>query len=639
MQDRTENAHRDTPQESNAQAQQAAQAAPAQRARRRKLTPLQRRRRARRVVKIIVWLLILAGLAVAGLWAYDTYLKPQEEVATPYAQALVRQGALDVHVYGSGAIVAANQPTVFAQSEGQLTDLRASIGDAVTAGQILAVLQNDALDDEITTLEYDLWNLDNTISTTSAGTGVSSIVAPASGRVKQILAEPGDDALAVYRRLGSVAMLSTDGRMKVQLEVSEDVQLAYGEIVTVTGPDFVCEGSVSDLYLQGTRAVVTVTDDTLPMDVQVTVTTQAGQAAGSGTLQINKPMAVSAFGGTIKAVRVKEGDLVDRRTTLFTLEDSPITLKIENLRIQRENAAATLADAREKRENLIVRAPVDGVVASVAVAQGDEIVSGAALCSILQGEDMLLTIAVDELDVVQVAEGQSVNITVDALPDLVLAGSVQKIAPVGTSSGGVSTYDVWLGFDAAGTGVRPGMNASGQVQVAHVADALYVPVEALMTINNQSFVLVADSTGAAEGGAVMPFMQADGEGMGAQGFAPGQGADGAAQRGGDRVRGEGTGQGGAAMGGQTAGGEDFAQRMAQRQAAMGGSAVTTGGAAQTGAMRAVTVGLMNDDYVEILSGLSAGEVVLYQTTSGSTGNQFTMRAVQGGGMAIPMMGF
>ena len=204
-----------------------------------------------------------------------------------------------------------------------------------------------------------------------------------------------------------------------------------------------------------------------------------------------------------------------------------------------------------------------------------------------------------------------------------LIGSVQKIAPVGTSSGGVSTYDVWLSFDAAGTGVRPGMNASGQVQVAHVEDALYIPVEALMTINNQYYVMVADGgtsggfslydQGVPVGGAAQSFSQPMSD-AGGQTFQRGEG-----------------GQGGFPMAENRTGGQNAARR---QEALTGGGATVA--AVQSGSMRAVTVGIMNDDHAQILSGLSAGEVVLYQNVSNSTqSNPFAVRT----NMAMPMMGF
>jgi HlyD family secretion protein len=407
-----------------------------------KLSQARKRRRNRRIAKGVVWALLLCAVAAGGWWYFTVTQQDSAETdAVAYTRAPVREGAFDVYVYGSGSITAASQPVVYAETDGKLAELRVAVGDKVTKGQVLAVLQNDALSDEIASLEYDLWNADNNITTTAPGSSVSSIQAPSTGRVMQISAAVGDDALAVYRRLGSVAMLSTDGRMKVELDVAEGVALSYGDPVTVTGEGFTREGSVTDLFLQGTRAVITVVDDSLPMGAPVTVTYQ-GVTLGQGELAINKPMAVSAFGGTIQAVRVSVGDTVHRKQDIFLLEDSPVTLTVENLRIQRETAAEALEEARNRRENLIMLSPVDGVIATVELAEGADMVAGDALLSILEGEDMVLTIAVDELDVVNVAEGQAVNISVDALPDLVLAGTVDRIAPVGTGESGVSTYDV-----------------------------------------------------------------------------------------------------------------------------------------------------------------------------------------------------
>jgi len=578
--------------------------------------------------------LILCALAAGGWWYYNTTQeKSAEGDAVQYLRVPVRQGPFDVYVYGSGSIVAASQPVVYTQTEGKLIDLRVSVGDTVSKGQILAALQNDALNDEIATLEFDLWNTDHTITTTPPGSGVSSIQAPSAGRVMEISAGVGDDALAVYRRFGSVAMLSTDGRMKVMIEVADGVSLTYGEIVLVSGLGFSLEGCVTDLFLQDSRAVVTVVDDTLPLGASVTVTA-AGAAVGQGELEINKPMAVSAFGGTIAAVRVQVGDMVSRRQDLFVLEDSPITLTVENLRIQREAAAEALQEARDRRENLIVRAPVDGVVATADIAEGTDVAAGDALCSVLEGEDMVLTIAVDELDVVKVAEGQTVTISVDALPELVLVGKVQKIAPVGVSTSGVSTYDVMLSFDSAGTGVRPGMNASGQVQVAHADNALFVPVEALMTMGDQKYLLVADGGGGTAGGGIWD-------------PAAGQGD---AQRGqGDAQRGQGDPQrsqdsSGLSPGNSQGAPRDFQGRMPEEdtQRSQGipqDSASSIGQEVDVSAsLRAVAVGLVNDDYAEILSGVSAGEIVLYQNSGNNsrTNNQFMRYNT---GMQMPIMGF
>ena len=634
-----------------------------------------RRRRSRlartvkKLVKTVIALVVLVAVGLFGLKAYIRSHAASGDDSASYSRATVQSGAMSETVYGTGTTSAKNQPNVLAQADGTLTDLRVAVGDTVQEGDILAVITNEDIDDTITDCEFALWELDETILETSAGSSVLSIKAPMAGRVMAIYAAAGDDALAVFRREGALAIISTDGRMRVEVDdVPKAANLALGDSVSVIGASVDVTGTVTDLTLQGTHATITINSDELPMGETVTVTTAAGQNVGTGTLEVNKPMEVSAYGGTIKSVSVKVGQKVERKDTLFKLEDSPLTLTLENLRLQREAAAKELEDVKAQRENLIVVAPCDGIIASLEVSEGDEITSGSLLCSILQGEDMKLTIAVDELDVVNVEAGQKVTITVDALSGVEISGEVYKIAPVGSNSGGVTTYDVELSFDAEGTGVRSGMNATGEIEIASKSSTLFVPVEAIMTINNTTYVMVEDggsqslasastSTSASTGGSGTKGSRGtDAQGMGVpagmggmpeMGEAP-AGMDastaGEASRRGSWVQTEGTASEPAAQ-------QEEEQSVLTRalntakslysglMAWLYEDAVSTADTV-TGSLVQVTVGMQNDDYAEILSGVSAGQTVLYTATSSSSGSSWNMNSRGGSTMGgMPMMGF
>ena len=633
----------------------------------------------RRIIKIVVLLVILAAAALFGLRAYIRS-QSQSGSASGYSSSVVRRGGISKTVYGTGTTSARSQPSILAEVDGTLTELRVEIGDEVKAGDILAVITNDELDDTITDLEFALWELDDEITGTGAGSKVTTIEAPAAGRVMAIYAEAGDDALAVFRREGALAIISTDGRMKVEFDSElSSLNAALGDTVNVTGEGVDAIGTVTDLTRQGTHATVTILSDELPMGAQVTVSTQDGKALGTGVLEVNKPLAVSSYGGTIKKVTVAVGDSVKRQQILFRLEDSPLTLTLENLRLQREAAAKELADAKAQRESLIVVAPCDGVVASLAVSEGDEITSGTLLGSILEGEDMNLTIAVDELDVVQVEAGQRVSITVDALSGAELSGEVYRIAPVGSNSGGVTTYDVELTFDSAGTGVRSGMNATGEIEVASVEDALYVPVEALMTIANETYLMVADGgtqalssaaasvkgsrrgTQTADAGAAQSGAPAGtSAGGGAPGDMPGGETPSDAPAGmpsdmDGGMSGGRQGRSGAAQADGTADAQpqtDAAQADAQTAAQPAGwleraksslhawlyEGVSTA-EEPTGSLVRVETGLQNDDYAQILSGVSEGDVVLYTASSTSSSSSGFSSGGRGGNMGGGMMGF
>ena len=589
----------------------------------------------RRTVKTVVVLAVVVG---AGLFGLKAYIQKQAEDSDSetYSRALVTRGAMEETVYGTGTTSARNQTNVLAGADGTLTDLRVSVGDEVKAGDILAVLTNADLDDEITDLEFDLWELDDTILDTSTGSKVTAVEAPAAGRVMAVYAGVGDDALAVFRREGALAVISTDGRMKVELSgVDAGAGVALNDKLVVTGEDFTAEGTVVDLTRQGTSLTLTIQDDSLPMGETVSVATADGVALGTGTLAVNKPMAVSSYGGTIESVRTEVGKTVKRGDTLFKLTDSPITLTLENLRLLREAANKSLEEAKQQRENLIVIAPCDGTIATLNVSEGDEITDGTLIGSILEGEDMNLTIAVDELDVVEVAVGQKVKITVDALSDAEMDGEVYKIAPVGSNSGGVTTYDVELTFDAAGSGVRSGMNATGEITVASADDTLYVPVEALMTIGNDTYLMVEDSDGQTmsmpDFANMTPPDNADFSGMTPSDGAPSDMADSTDNADGETTQRRGRGDFAAPQTEQQSG-NVFTKAVAAVKAWLY-EGVNTDSQQVNGSLVKVETGMQNDDYVEILSGVSEGDVVLYTGSSSSSSSSNMMM-----GMGMMNMG-
>ena len=602
-------------------------------------TKKKKRGKAGRIVrKTVRTVVVLAVIAGAGLFGLKAYIQKQAESSDneSYSRAVVTRGAMEETVYGTGTTSARNQTNVLAGADGTLTDLRVSVGDEVKAGDILAVLTNADLDDEITDLEFDLWELDDTILDTGVGSKVTAVEAPAAGRVMAIYAGVGDDALAVFRREGALAIISTDGRMKVELsDVDASAGVALNDKLTVTGEDFTAEGTVVDLTRQGTSLTLTIQDDSLPMGASVAVATMDGVTLGTATLEVNKPMAVSSYGGTIESIHTQVGKNVKRGETLFKLTDSPITLKLENLRLQRETASKSLEEAKEQRENLIVIAPCDGTIATLNVSEGDEITNGALIGSILEGEDMNLTIAVDELDVVEVAVGQKVKITVDALSDAEMDGEVYKIAPVGSNSGGVTTYDVELTFDAAGSGVRSGMNATGEITVASTDDTLYVPVEALMTIGDATYLMVENGDGQTAampdfGGMTLP----DNADFG--GMTPPDGAPTDAT--GDTAETSDSGETA-----QRRGRGDFAVQQTEQES---GNVFTKAVAAVkawlyegvnndtqqvSGSLVKVETGMQNDDYVEILSGVSENDIVLYTGSSSDSSSGMMMGMMNMGG--------
>lgn len=443
--------------------------------------------------------------------------------------ARVTSGAISKTVYGNGEIQPANMPGAYAEIDAEVVEWYVGLGDAVKEGDLLMKLENDTLADEVAQLEYDIQLASDDVLYTKTheqykykpvldrdgfprkdvNTGEPlmqkysdeiTVRAPCDGRVMAVYIRAGDDALAQYREHGCVVMLSTDGRMKVELEGEDPLGLEMDEKVMVTGEGISVTGRVVDLKRYGTQAVIQVNSDDYPMDAPVEVTKLSGETVGSGILEINKPMPVSAYGGTVKGVawNVQVGKYLERYDVIARIDWDQTPLYYDNDKVLRDytKKKIELEKAMEKQEQLVVVAPCDGRIASIDVEKGDSVTSGTKVITLVEDGDMELILRIDELDIPMVAPGQRVTLSVDALSDVTLTGVVEKIAPLGNtgeeeSSGGgmpmmssngsgVTTYDVYVTLTGdVDSRVLGGMNVSGEILVSSVTNALLVPSEAL----------------------------------------------------------------------------------------------------------------------------------------------------------------
>jgi HlyD family secretion protein len=100
-------------------------------------------------------------------------------------------------------------------------------------------------------------------------------------------------------------------------------------------------------------------------------------------------------------------------------------------------------------------------------------------------------VPVDELDVAQLTDGQSVRVALDALPDADVNGTVANIAPLATQNDkGTTTYEVTVEVQAQDVALRPGMTAVVQIVTRNKTDAILVPRRAVQSENGQSYVFV-----------------------------------------------------------------------------------------------------------------------------------------------------
>ncbi len=115
------------------------------------------------------------------------------------------------------------------------------------------------------------------------------------------------------------------------------------------------------------------------------------------------------------------------------------------------------------------------------------------------GSATTLVVDIDELDILSVKPGQTVEVVLDALPNETFTGTITKISAMGTTQSGVTTYPVTIKIQGADERLLPGMNASVTI-VTDVAEGIVtIPLEALQEMGGEKFVFIAGAQAQADG--------------------------------------------------------------------------------------------------------------------------------------------
>ena len=123
-----------------------------------------------------------------------------------------------------------------------------------------------------------------------------------------------------------------------------------------------------------------------------------------------------------------------------------------------DNAEAQAAAAESNLSNFILTAPFDGVVAEAAVEVGEQVGAESRAVSVADNSSWIIeTTDITELEVVDIAVGQKVTFTADALSDVTMNGVVTEISQSSFTQGGDVIYTVRIQADEVDPRVKWGM--------------------------------------------------------------------------------------------------------------------------------------------------------------------------------------
>ena len=167
-----------------------------------------------------------------------------------------------------------------------------------------------------------------------------------------------------------------------------------------------------------------------------------------------------------------------------------------------QTQVATLRANMDSLSRTMAIAPFDGIVTNEPVREGETVVEGiqnaegSTLMTLADMSVITAEVKVDETDIVNIRIGQSVDVTVDALPGKVFKGHVTLAGDQALlRSSGVATsqsttgaeeakdFKVVVTLDNPSADLRPGLSTTAKITTARKSGVLSLPIQAL-TMHN-----------------------------------------------------------------------------------------------------------------------------------------------------------
>ncbi len=181
---------------------------------------------------------------------------------------------------------------------------------------------------------------------------------------------------------------------------------------------------------------------------------------------------------------------VDRFVTRNRIED--LSLELVEMQARLEKARRDVGVVKTDLEYARILAPISGTIASVTTQEGETVAASFAtptFVTIIDDDALELVALVDETDIGDVADRNSVFFTVEAYPSQEFEGYVKQIAPKGTLISGVVNFEVMISIESPLDVLKPDMTANVSIQIAE-RDTLVVPSSAIHRDGFESYVYI-----------------------------------------------------------------------------------------------------------------------------------------------------
>ncbi len=161
----------------------------------------------------------------------------------------------------------------------------------------------------------------------------------------------------------------------------------------------------------------------------------------------------------------------------------------ESAQAQVRRAEGLLKQSQDQLEKTVIYAPMDGTISKLPVELGERVTgtggyNASEVMRVADLANMEVVVQVNENDVVNVKVGNRARIDIDAYPDREFLGEVTEIASSAITTGAgsqaeVTNFEVKIRVEADGEQLKPGMSALADIETATVKDVIAVPIQSV----------------------------------------------------------------------------------------------------------------------------------------------------------------
>jgi HlyD family secretion protein len=190
---------------------------------------------------------------------------------------------------------------------------------------------------------------------------------------------------------------------------------------------------------------------------------------------------------TRESLERAENDVQAREAELKTREQE---IQTNEQRIKVEEAG--LATTKYNLNQVIIAAPMDGLVTRRSIEEGETAVlgtmnnAGSVLLTIADMSVLEAEVEVDETEIPSVSLGQAATVTIDAVPNRTFKGRVTEVgnSPIQTTTQNTgqrqaTTFKVVITLEEEVPDVRPGFTCTAEITTATRQNVVAVPIQAL----------------------------------------------------------------------------------------------------------------------------------------------------------------